>query len=526
MTTDVSPTPETLQPAAAGQQHEKTPGRLFGLLILLHLTVWPLLTAAARPNPPLDMVEMLFWGHEWQLGYTKHPPLPSWACEAMALVAGPSVWAQYLLGHLAVAVAFWAVWRLAREIVSPWLALLSVCLLECFPFYTFECEPLNNNIGLFPCWTLTILCLYWALTTGRLRSWLGVGLWLGLGMLTKYSTATLALTILAFGVLHPQARRAWRGPGPLLAILVSVLVFLPHLLWLQRNGFGPLRYVTWHVGTSDLAAGPFWDPLTFVAYQLLALMPLMLALSPLVGLRWRFRPLEPTERLPLALLAAAIFGPLLLHLIADMSPHFHLQFNYGSPFWPFFGLWLIACLRHRRSPAWRKTWKAWAVAAGVMLAVGLARPVLEPHFHHRHNRCRFPGRVLAEKVNEIWNQRFDRPLAIVAGDYFAAGNVGLFSPQRPHVYQSWQGHGTDLRMNPCPWLSEEELLRSGGVIVWNRDDPEYKDGLAADVAKRLGVTETIALAPLPFQTTTDFPPLRAMVAIIPPHAPPRLIRAE
>src|SRR5262245_19600046 len=40
--------------------------------------VWTLLTTLMLESVPLDVVELLYWGREWQWGYHKHPPLPAW----------------------------------------------------------------------------------------------------------------------------------------------------------------------------------------------------------------------------------------------------------------------------------------------------------------------------------------------------------------------------------------------------------------------------------------------------------------
>ena len=52
--------------------------RLFWLLMAGHFFVWVAVCLLTQPNMPLDMVEMLYWGQQWQLGYHKHPPLPAW----------------------------------------------------------------------------------------------------------------------------------------------------------------------------------------------------------------------------------------------------------------------------------------------------------------------------------------------------------------------------------------------------------------------------------------------------------------
>ena len=58
------------------------PGRAFAAFLALHAAVWTALPALLYPNLPLDLIEALMYGREWQLGYDKLPPLPWW------LVAG------------------------------------------------------------------------------------------------------------------------------------------------------------------------------------------------------------------------------------------------------------------------------------------------------------------------------------------------------------------------------------------------------------------------------------------------------
>lgn len=42
----------------------------------LHAAVWTTLPTLLYPNLPLDLIEALVYGREWQLGYDKLPPLP------------------------------------------------------------------------------------------------------------------------------------------------------------------------------------------------------------------------------------------------------------------------------------------------------------------------------------------------------------------------------------------------------------------------------------------------------------------
>ncbi len=51
------------------------PGQALAVFLLLHAAVWTALPTLLYPNLPLDLIEALTYGREWQLGYDKLPPL-------------------------------------------------------------------------------------------------------------------------------------------------------------------------------------------------------------------------------------------------------------------------------------------------------------------------------------------------------------------------------------------------------------------------------------------------------------------
>jgi hypothetical protein len=61
---------------------ESHPWRSFILFAAVHIFVWSILPSTIFTNPFMDVIEGLTYGHEWQLGYDKHPPLAWWIVEA------------------------------------------------------------------------------------------------------------------------------------------------------------------------------------------------------------------------------------------------------------------------------------------------------------------------------------------------------------------------------------------------------------------------------------------------------------
>src|SRR5262245_28495121 len=88
---------------------ERHPQAALTGFLALHLVVWTALPALLYPNLPLDLIEALTYGREWQLGYDKLPPLPWWMVEAIYRTIGIDA-AYYALAQVAVIAAFTLVW--------------------------------------------------------------------------------------------------------------------------------------------------------------------------------------------------------------------------------------------------------------------------------------------------------------------------------------------------------------------------------------------------------------------------------
>src|SRR4051812_23759861 len=101
--------------SAAIHQH---PVRIFIVFLAIHAAVWTSLPSVYFVNLPLDLIEGLLYGREWQLGYDNLPPLPWWMLDATYKLFGPAFF-FYALSQIAVIVAFCLIWGMARQLVGP-----------------------------------------------------------------------------------------------------------------------------------------------------------------------------------------------------------------------------------------------------------------------------------------------------------------------------------------------------------------------------------------------------------------------
>src|ERR1700675_3834394 len=96
---------------------EAAPRAAFAAFLALHFVVWTALPTILYPNLPLDLIEALTYGREWQLGYDKLPPLPWWLIEVVYRLVGIDA-AYYVVAQVAVIAAFAVVWRTALPLVG------------------------------------------------------------------------------------------------------------------------------------------------------------------------------------------------------------------------------------------------------------------------------------------------------------------------------------------------------------------------------------------------------------------------
>ncbi len=343
------------RPTAPLSQGDPT-RRLFWAFATLHVLVWTVVPTLTHPNRPLDMVEMLFWGRNWQLGYAKHPPLPAWLAQATFVVAGGKAWTQYLVAQLGVAASFWAAWRLGRELVGPWPALCAATLLEACSYYNVMTNDLNNSIVLVPLWALATLFLYWALAGDQLRYWAATGALVGLGMLAKYDMATLVLAMLALPLLNARARAALATPGPWLTLAMALLVFAPHAAWIVSNHFMTFTYLVRRAGPAHGWLDHLSNPLEFLSAQLLALLPALLVAWPLWRDRLNRQVLRTTtagqgDTLKRDYLLVVCFGPCALDVALSIVTGLKPQSMWGAPMWTFSALALCFFIAPAASPA-------------------------------------------------------------------------------------------------------------------------------------------------------------------------------
>ena len=80
------------------------------------LLVFALIPTIMRDTLPHDMIENLYWGKEWQLGYDKHPPLFAWISYAFYKICFSVPESMYFLTQINLGVGLFFIHKIAMHI--------------------------------------------------------------------------------------------------------------------------------------------------------------------------------------------------------------------------------------------------------------------------------------------------------------------------------------------------------------------------------------------------------------------------
>jgi 4-amino-4-deoxy-L-arabinose transferase-like glycosyltransferase len=454
------------------------PGRALAAILVLHALVWTALPALLYANLPLDLIEALTYGREWQLGYDKLPPLPWWLVEIVYRLAGHD-FAYYLLAQAAVVTALWLVYLTARPIAGPVGALIAVLIVDGLHYFNYTAAKFNHDVIQLPFWALAGFAFHRALRGGWLGHWLLLGLAVGMALWAKYFIVVLAVPLAVFIVSDEGARKSLATPGPYIAVAAALATMAPHLVWLVQNDFLPFAYAEHRSLPSRGLIDHVWHPLQFALGQAFFLVPSALIAMPLFFPRRRAekRGGNDFDRRIVTWLA---FGPIATVMAMSALSGRGTVAMWGYPLFLFLGLWLVLNASQKLETfRLRRVIAVWAAVFAALVIAFIANYAVLPNYDHRYRAVFFPGADLARELSQRYRAATGRPIIYVIGSMWDGGNVAHYAPDHPRVL-------IDGRPERAPWIDLTDLRSKGAVVVWTDGDltvvPPALRSVAADAA--------------------------------------------
>jgi 4-amino-4-deoxy-L-arabinose transferase-like glycosyltransferase len=325
----------------------------------------------------------------------------------------------------------------ARRLIDDWraVAFVPVVLLMC---------PLMNAIGslatpVTPACFFQAAALACALLIFAPRPagnpvvlWLAFGLFIGLALLSKYTSILLGLSIFLALLWTREGRAHLRTPWPWLGALIAVAIFSPVIVWNAQHQWVSFKFQLRH-GLSIGDIPPWSSVLAYIGGQFAVSTPIVFFLLMFVLWIYARRRHNPMH-VRILLLSTAV--PLLFFALSAL--HHRPEAN-----WPMFaylpGTLLIA---HYLGEHWTRRREAWARLAVIVALFGtifIHSPelgwALFPRMHMPPWEQQFGWRELAQKVDSLRDQA-----PVYSVDYSYASELSFYLAGRPDV---WPLPGSD-----------------------------------------------------------------------------------
>ena len=252
-----------------------------------------------------DELQFLSDARHLDWGFVSYPPFTPFVERISLSIFGMWLVGLRLFSVIAQAAVIVVTGLMARELGGGRLAQIAAALAVALsPLPLFEGTEFQYTTFDFLWWVLIAYCVIRLLKTENPRWWLAIGVLIGIGFQSKYTMAFYVAGIVG-GVVLTRTRRdlasgwLWAGVG------LSILIFLPNLIWQVRHGFISLHFLQ-HIHTRDVGEGRangFFRDQFMICTNLVA-APLWI--GGLLGLLWdrRYRMLAWMYLIPMALFVA------------------------------------------------------------------------------------------------------------------------------------------------------------------------------------------------------------------------------
>ena len=199
-------------------------------LLIISLTF--LIRFFALYGNSLLVEEAYYWNYaqHFDFGYLDHPPMVALLIKLSTFFLG--------LNEFSVRISTFVCWMVAvffnvklTHLIQPKTGHYAFFLLSILPFFFLHSLIITPDAPLIACWSAALYYLYRSLVLNESKTWYLAGLWLGLGMLSKYTMILLGGSAFIYMIVTPGARHWFFKKEPYLCFFIIVLLFTPVLYW-------------------------------------------------------------------------------------------------------------------------------------------------------------------------------------------------------------------------------------------------------------------------------------------------------
>ena len=517
--------------------------------MLLIAFIWFFTFMIFRQAPEWDNMEELVWANSFELGYQKHPPLPTWILYPLTLIFGRVIWLPTALGLICVALGQWITYQLYvriaehAKLTNPQeISLLAILVSSPLIYFSIRGGDYNHNA--MQLWSIAAMYYFYYRawekeTVSQSPStyfwyWSLMGLMMGLAFISKYSVVIQIGVLIAHFCWVGRWRRSRSWIGVLLAAVVFLCITTPHLVWLYQQtelGQGPIYYasqlMTTQLSLFERCINMLKD---FLLTQVFRLLPCFLVVG-VIYLLYKKTALKggnfaaraswwsQVQRQDQQFLIWLALGPCVLAMLIGIVLDQKIEAKWAVTFFIVIGFigWryandLLDVVRLRKTVIVGHL--IFAVSFGVITG-----PVAS--YLGKQGRSNFPSQALANVIEQRWQEHSEltkgEPIRLIVGDTWIIGHTIIHDQvNQGKNIKPW----IDANDLSSPWMKPEDKHHTALILIdqgikqegrwWRAGHPPSKE-----VQRMFDQAPVKGVEVVPWTMKEGAPPLEIQWAILP-----------
>lgn len=442
--------------------HER---KMFLIFLLITFVVFSCI-GLIRTVLPTDSLEGIYWGSLHDFGTPKHPPLAGWLTYFVYDIFKCD-YSVYALCMTFIVTGFYYIYKLAKFFLDDTRAILSSVIIGGCWAYTYVTSYYGFNPDVVLLGVLPIITYfgYKCMTENKFSDWIILGITTGICFLNKYQTALIILPMLIWALIYK--REIFKMKRFYMSIIIAFLIFLPHLLWMIKYDFFPILYFEEELST-DVLTRHITAPLSFFFMQILAIIGTLITYALLKGVNkgaeansaeikpeigektFNFN-IDPNS---VFILLIGIF-PLVTHVLMGVISGGTMRPRWGFEFLYMTGIMLFYFfpIKEISKKDFDFVFKCIYVIMGIVAISMTTLLGIEKNY-----RSRYPVNHIYNDLLKAWESKYNTPLKYIGGYIEWTLPLTIYSKTHPDCILDTNGY-------PNPWIPEEELKKSGLIIM-------------------------------------------------------------
>ncbi|HBM16403.1 MAG TPA: hypothetical protein DD381_08705 [Lentisphaeria bacterium] len=394
-------------------------------------------------------------------GYNRQPYFGTWLSGGVFLFGDLRF--GYLCCQIFILICILSIWKLARYFLPRAESLIAVLLVLVTPTFSFLNLVFCQNVMLMGFWALIILFFYKALLNQKYIDWLLLGLFCGLGLMTKYFCAFLFVPMALLILFTKEGRSSFTRLGLYFCGIVFLIAIIPNIIWLFDNQFVSVTYglkrtdLTTVIPLMDHIFSPLKSIGLIVGNLALAII-LVFACFP----KRNSEPVYAISSFTKKYINLMCLTPLLILILFAV-----ITGGYIKPEWLFplsVPLGVFAVMYWRPVISKEKFNKFLVLASIVLIlaVIGILFAIMYyyPYKHDKMEVTPYPTYPIANVMTEEWHKEYHQQLKYVIGEYQFAAIVSYFG----------EDHPTAIVMDPLAPVPYSQYMNDikkyGALLIW------------------------------------------------------------